>query len=58
MRACKLCQRIMEEEVCPECKIPTTQYWSGFLGVINPEKSAIAKRMGIKTPGQYALKVR
>jgi len=48
----------MEDEICPECKATTTQYWSGFLGVIDPERSEIAKRMDIKKPGQYALKVR
>ncbi|MFH1721892.1 MAG: transcription elongation factor subunit Spt4 [Candidatus Altiarchaeota archaeon] len=58
MRACKVCHRIIEEELCPECNAPTSQYWSGFLGIINPTKSEIAKRLGIKVPGQYALKVR
>lgn len=58
MRACKNCHRITEHEICPVCKTPTSQYWSGYLGVIDPEKSEIAKRMGIKTPGQYAMKVR
>jgi len=48
----------MEEETCSLCNSPTTQYWSGYLAVIDPEKSEIAKRMEIKTPGQYALKVR
>jgi len=58
MRACKKCHRLMEEEVCGLCNTSTTQYWSGYLAVIDPEKSEIAKRMDIKTPGQYALKVR
>jgi len=58
MRACKICFRLMEEEVCSLCNAPTTQYWSGYLAVIDPEKSEIAKRIDIKTPGQYALKVR
>lgn len=58
MRACKNCRRITEEETCTVCKISTSQYWSGYLAVIDPEKSEIAKRMGIKMPGQYAMKVR
>ena len=58
MRACKSCHRIMEEETCSACRVSTSQYWSGFLCVIDPEKSEIAKRMGIKLPGQYAMKVR
>jgi len=50
--------RITEEEICPVCKAHTSQYWSGYLAIIDPEKSQIAKRMGIKSPGEYALKVR
>ena len=50
--------RISEDERCPVCGGTTSQYWSGYLAVLDPEKSEIAKRMGIKTPGQYALKVR
>jgi DNA-directed RNA polymerase subunit E" len=58
MRACKSCLRICEEERCPVCGGPTSQYWSGYLAVIDPENSQIAKKMELKTPGQYALKVR
>ncbi|MFH1055913.1 MAG: transcription elongation factor subunit Spt4 [Candidatus Altiarchaeota archaeon] len=58
MRACKSCLRISEEERCPVCGGATSQYWSGYLAVIDPEMSKIAKRMDLKTPGQYALKVR
>ena len=58
MRACKTCRRITEADVCPVCKVTTSQYWSGYLAVIDPDKSEIAKRMGIKLPGQYAMKVR
>lgn len=58
MRACKNCLRVTEEDICPVCKTHTSQYWSGYLGVIDPEKSEIAKEKDIKTPGQYAMKVR
>ncbi|HHQ44702.1 MAG TPA: DNA-directed RNA polymerase, subunit E'' [Candidatus Altiarchaeales archaeon] len=58
MRACKSCMRITEEEKCPVCKSQTTQYWGGYVAVLDPENSEIAKRLKIKTPGQYALKVR
>jgi len=59
MRACKKCMRIAEEEVlCPVCGGHTSQYWSGYLAVIDPENSEIAGRMDIKSPGEYALKVR
>jgi len=49
---------LTEEDQCPKCNSPTTQYWSGFLGVCDPEKSEIAQRLEIKTPGKYAVKVR
>jgi DNA-directed RNA polymerase subunit E" len=49
---------VINEEVCPVCKTPTSQYWSGYLGITDPEKSKIAKRLGIKIPSEYALKVR
>lgn len=58
MRACKKCMKVTEEEVCPGCKTSTTQYWTGYLGIIDPERSEIAKRLDIKQVGQYALKVR
>jgi RNA polymerase subunit RPABC4/transcription elongation factor Spt4 len=60
MRACKTCTLLTELEVCPTCKIATTQYWSGYVGVIHPDKSEIAKKLNLdkKAPGEYALKVR
>jgi DNA-directed RNA polymerase subunit E" len=58
MRACKSCLRLSDAERCPSCNAATSQYWSGYLAVLDPENSQIAKRMELKTPGQYALKVR
>jgi DNA-directed RNA polymerase subunit E" len=58
MRACKSCLRLSEDERCPVCGANTSQYWSGYLAVLDPEKSQIAQKMELKTPGQYALKVR
>ena len=58
MRACKSCHRITEKETCEVCNVATSQYWSGFVAVIDPEKSEIGKKLGIKLPGNYAMKVR
>jgi len=60
MRACRVCNGLTELEVCAACKTPTTQYWSGYVGVIYPDKSAVAKKLDLdkKAPGEYALKVR
>ncbi len=58
MRACKKCMRVVEGDTCPVCGGHTSQYWSGYLAVIDPGNSKIALRMEIKTPGEFALKVR
>ena len=49
---------VMDENVCPRCKVNTTSSWSGYLGITDPEKSEIAKKIGIKHKGEYAIKVR
>ncbi|HEX55345.1 MAG: DNA-directed RNA polymerase subunit E [Candidatus Altiarchaeales archaeon] len=58
LRACKKCHILTEKEICPICSLPTSQYWSGYLAVIDPEKSEIAKKMNAKLSGEYAIKVR
>lgn len=64
-RACRKCFMIYSDDVkrCPVCKIPTSETHNGFLGVINPEKSEVAKklfeRINVKVlSGKYALSVR
>jgi len=32
--------------------------WAGYVVIIDPEHSDIAKKMNITLPGRYALKVR
>jgi DNA-directed RNA polymerase subunit E" len=45
--------------VCPICKSSSlSDDWSGYVIVIDPKNSAIAKRLNIDQPGRYALKVR
>jgi len=58
-KVCASCHRVVNSNVCPLCKTSTfSKDWTGYLIVLNPEKSEIAKKMGIKYPGRYALKVR
>ncbi|TFF84754.1 DNA-directed RNA polymerase, subunit E'' [Candidatus Heimdallarchaeota archaeon] len=59
-RACKTCHRIIEEgNQCPICKTHNfSKNYSGEVYIINPEKSEIAKKLNIKEPGLYALRVR
>jgi len=48
----------VSKTTCPYCGEPTTEHWQGYLVVIDAENSQIAKKMGLKMPGKYALKVR
>ena len=49
----------VEGSECPMCK--TGQFstsWQGRLNIIDAEKSVIAEKIGIKSKGEYAIKVR
>jgi DNA-directed RNA polymerase subunit E" len=32
--------------------------WSGLIIILDPEKSEIAKKLGVKAKGKYAVRVR
>lgn len=58
-RACRECHIITEADVCPSCgSMNLTGDWSGYVIIIDPMRSQIAKRLNVKIPGRYALKVR
>ncbi len=58
-KACKNCRFISNGPVCPNCKSTNlSDDWSGLVIVTEPEVSEVAKRIGIKAPGRYALRVR
>ncbi len=60
-KVCKDCHRLIKEKnmTCEDCKSTVfTTDWSGYVVIIDPLKSAIAKRLNIKLAGAYALKVR
>ena len=57
--ACKECHLILDDKSCQRCPdSEVSREWQGFVEVLNPEKSDLAKEMGIRTPGRYALRVR
>ncbi len=58
LRACRVCKRVTEEMKCPVCGGETVLEWKGFLFILQPEKSLVAKKAGIKEAGEYAIKVR
>jgi len=56
---CRECHRVVEGEACVVCGSGNLSTdWSGYLVIIDPERSEISKKMNIKLPGIYALKVR
>ena len=58
-KACRNCHAIVKGNVCPICKGSSlSDDWSGYVIVLDPPNSAIAKRLNIDQPGKYALKVR
>jgi DNA-directed RNA polymerase subunit E" len=44
--------------ICKNCGASDlTKEWYGYIIILDPEKSEIAKMLGIKSPGKYALRV-
>lgn len=57
-KACKQCHRVVGGNLCPVCKdSQVTTSWKGFIVISDPEKSELAKKLGIKIPGKYALRL-
>lgn len=58
-KACKNCNRIVEDsDECPVCKNnDLSDSWSGLV-VIYDDESEIAEKLGIQTPGSYAIRVK
>lgn len=56
--ACTRCRFITSEPSCPVCgSKELSPNWSGLLYVLAPERSELAKMIGAKVPGRYAVKV-
>ena len=59
VRVCRACHRVVEGEACVICGTSNlSEDWAGYVVIIDPEHSDIAKKMNITLPGRYALKVR
>jgi len=55
-KACKACHFLTEDAMCPVCKgTDMSSRWGGLAIIFNPEKSVIAKKIGITQKGEYAL---
>ena len=58
-RACKICNTVHEEEVCPTCGSKEfTENFKGRIVVFNPEKSEITPKLKLKDKGNFAIKTR
>jgi DNA-directed RNA polymerase subunit E" len=57
-KACKECGRVTQGDVCITCRTPTSADWIGYVNIIDPEKSEIAKKLNINAKGKYALRVK
>ena len=64
-KACRQCRRVFEDEEgaqkitnCPNCQgTQFTTFWRGYVVITDPEKSEIARKMGIANPGKFALRL-
>ncbi|MEE9525388.1 MAG: transcription elongation factor subunit Spt4 [Candidatus Woesearchaeota archaeon] len=58
-KVCKKCKMFVNGNECPNCKgNQFSTNWQGRISITDPEKSSIAKKIGIKVKGEYAIKVR
>lgn len=58
--SCGECHLVLKDGVdqCPRCpSAPVSTDWTGYVIIVNPERSEIAKRLQVDKPGRYALKV-
>jgi len=57
-KICRECRIFYDDDKCPICK--GTQVSTSFKGrvmVVSPDKSMIAKKVGLPIEGEYAIKV-
>ncbi len=58
-RACRKCRIITDKKECPICgETSLSTEFTGIVIILDAENSEIAKTMGVKKPGKYALRVR
>jgi DNA-directed RNA polymerase subunit E" len=58
-KACRVCRKVvLDTKECPNCGSASfTTFWRGYVVIMQPEESEIAKKMGISSPGKYALQL-
>lgn len=57
-KICRVCKRVVSGNECDNCgSTNLTTRSSGLIIVIDPERSEIAKELGLKKAGSYAVKI-
>ncbi|MFH1377069.1 MAG: transcription elongation factor subunit Spt4 [Candidatus Woesearchaeota archaeon] len=57
-KVCKKCKIFIDGDKCPICKLNQfSENWKGKIAIMDPERSEIAQKLGIKVKGVYAIKV-
>jgi DNA-directed RNA polymerase subunit E" len=58
-KVCKKCKIFVTGNECPIChRNQFSDNWQGRINVIDANKSDIAKKVNIKSKGEYVIKVR
>lgn len=58
-KVCRKCKIFVKGSVCPICKSSNfSDNWKGRITVLDPNKSEIAKKVGITNKGEYTIKLR
>ena len=58
-KVCKKCKIFVEGDACPICKgNQFSTNWQGRLNILDAGRSIIAKKIGLESKGEYAIKVR
>ena len=57
-KVCRNCRIFVKGDQCPLCHGTNfSESWRGKLYIINSEKSIIAKKLDIKSKGEYTIRV-
>jgi len=58
-KVCKKCKMFVDGHECPICHGQNfSTNWQGRLYIVDPNKSEIAEKIGLKVKGEYAIKAR
>lgn len=57
-KVCKKCKMIYEGDKCPNCGSQEhNESFKGRVVILNPEQSEIAKNLGVKHKGSFAIRI-